>query len=197
MEWGLRNSAVKRNVCIELRFLVSVSPCLWNVRFLCSAHALSTHLFTVVPLTHFTAHTLRYFVPILCQYRTIGIISRLVIFFLVSHYIPQQPKIILMPCTLDFPHCYLMLNGYFSLFLHLITSVRVSAVLLAALLLFKSFCPLFPFEHFSKKKHMFGSPPSFITSKFLLLSKLFHFPLSLYSHYCKDPYPLVFHLAVT
>ena len=113
-----------------------------------------------------------------------------------------------MPCTLNFTHCYLMLDGYFLLFLHLITSVRVSALLEAALLLlllllllFYSFCPLFPFEHFSKSKHIFWYPsplpPSFITSKLLLLSKLFHFPPFLYNHYCKCPYPLVFHFAVT
>jgi len=71
-------------------------------------------------------------------------ISRLLIFFfLVSHYIPQQPEIILMPFTLDFSHCYLILNGYFPLFLHLVMSVRFSALLGAALLLFKSFCPFF------------------------------------------------------
>jgi hypothetical protein len=66
-----------------------------------------------------------------------------------------------MPFTLNFSHCYLILNGYFPLFLHLVTSLRFNALLEVALLLllFKSFCPLFAFEHFSKRKHMFGIPP--------------------------------------
>lgn len=131
-------------------------------------------------------------------------ISRLLIFFfLVSHYIPQQPEIILMPFTLDFSHCYLILNGYFPLFLHLVMSVRFSALLGAALLLFKSFCPFFLLNILVKGNtclvFLLSPPPpqSFITSKFLLLSKLFHFPPLVYSHYCKCRYQLVFHFAIT
>ena len=119
---------MKRNVFIELYLAVYASPCLCNVRFLHSAHCLSTPLLTVIPPTLFPSHTAPHCVPLPCHQYNFSSVKNVFSFSLYSPAACNNSYAL----QTGFSHFYLMLNVHCSLFLHLITYVRVSTLLEAA-----------------------------------------------------------------